>query len=434
MNTGQMMSKGLTRPTFSARYDATVTLHEGQQESSTQFSDLLGCMQRGEALKTDPRKIKKSVSEVEDVGWKDASLKSIHQNSETTAAGQMILTPVQRQNSMNDVSTTVDDAQNGYLNEVPKGNLLTAEKTVEPASQEVEQQIEPVTVSGTPPVNDMPVSEEPAPEQSVNQSETPSSVKIQVASNAANNLLAMQALSEVEPELPAETEQLLNQQMIVEEMTSAMPSAVSAVETAFTSSDLLDSGSDQAASDQRFSSQMMGAQIHLQPKTDPNTASSEFVSEKRSRQEVSEQIAKQVKERLAQHELKAGNQQIKLTLSPENLGELKMNLNLQGQKLSVEIITESRMARDAIRLNADALKESLARQNITMESFDVTTGENGRGSENWGENLNAWQELANRQQEQFWTSNRGFQTAQTVIAPKAAYKKQPGYSMLDIHY
>jgi len=112
-----------------------------------------------------------------------------------------------------------------------------------------------------------------------------------------------------------------------------------------------------------------------------------------------------------------------------------MNLNLQGQKLSVEIITENRMVRDAIRLNTDALKESLARQNITMESFDVTTGEKGGGSGNRGQNLNAWQELANRQQqEQFWSSNRGFQTVQNVIAPKSAYQKQPGYSMLDIHY
>jgi flagellar hook-length control protein FliK len=141
----------------------------------------------------------------------------------------------------------------------------------------------------------------------------------------------------------------------------------------------------------------------------------------------------QVKERLMKHDVKPGNQQITLTLSPDSLGEIKMNLNLQGQKLSVEIVTENRTVRDAIVQHTDALKESLARQNITMESFDVTTG--GKGSGNQGQNQNAWSELAKQQQQQSWTSPRGYHAAQADLpSGQAAYQRQQGQSMLDIHY
>lgn len=153
-----------------------------------------------------------------------------------------------------------------------------------------------------------------------------------------------------------------------------------------------------------------------------------------ARQDVSEQVLPQVREHLARHEVKPGNQQITLTLSPDNLGELKMNLNLQGNKLSVEILAENRSVRDVIVQHTEALKESLARQNITMQSFDVTTG--GKGSGNQGQNQNAWRELAQQQQQQqSWASPRGYITAQADIpSGRAAHPKLQGQSMLDIHY
>jgi hypothetical protein len=69
-----------------------------------------------------------------------------------------------------------------------------------------------------------------------------------------------------------------------------------------------------------------------------------------------------------------------------------------------------------------------------MESFDVTTG--GKGSGNQGQNQNAWRELAKQQeQQQFWTSTRGYHTAQAELPTgQAVYQRQQGQSMLDIHY
>ncbi len=154
------------------------------------------------------------------------------------------------------------------------------------------------------------------------------------------------------------------------------------------------------------------------------------------RQDIAEQVVPQLKERLDQHDIKAGKQQITLTLSPDSLGEIKMNLNLQGQKLSIEIVTEHRSVREAIMQNVDALKDTLARQNITMESFDVTTG--GKGSGNQGQNQNAWRELMQQQQQQQqqnWTSSRSYTVAQAVPLSEAAIQQRRlGESMLDIHY
>jgi hypothetical protein len=158
------------------------------------------------------------------------------------------------------------------------------------------------------------------------------------------------------------------------------------------------------------------------------------VSTEPVRENISEQVMQQVKDRLVQHDVKPGSQQITLTLSPDSLGEVKMNLNLQGSKLSVEIVTENKVVRDSIAQHADTLKDSLSRQNITMESFDVTTG--GKGSGGQGQNSNAWRELAKQQQQQqFWGGARGYSVTQADLpAGNVAYMKQSGQSMLDIHY
>jgi len=90
-----------------------------------------------------------------------------------------------------------------------------------------------------------------------------------------------------------------------------------------------------------------------------------------------QQVARQVAERLTGHDLKQGSDQISLKLSPEHLGNLQLNLRMDEQSLKLEIVAEHRSVRDALLQQADSLRETLAKQNIRMDSFDVSTGNYG---------------------------------------------------------
>lgn len=92
-----------------------------------------------------------------------------------------------------------------------------------------------------------------------------------------------------------------------------------------------------------------------------------------------ELVGRQVIDRLVNHEIKQGSDQISLKLSPENLGSLQLNMRMEDNRLKLEIVAESRGVRDALLQQADDLKETLARQNIKVDSFNVTTG-NGNQS------------------------------------------------------
>lgn len=86
-----------------------------------------------------------------------------------------------------------------------------------------------------------------------------------------------------------------------------------------------------------------------------------------------EQIVNQVKEKLAEHRFIADSSQVTIRLHPEQLGELKINVRMDDQKVRVEIVAENQTVKDALLQGADSLKEALARQNVSMERFDVST-------------------------------------------------------------
>jgi flagellar hook-length control protein FliK len=150
---------------------------------------------------------------------------------------------------------------------------------------------------------------------------------------------------------------------------------------------------------------------------------------------LSEHVVRQVSEHLADRGIKAGSEQITLRLNPENLGELKLNMRMdENQRLSIEIVTENRMVRDALLQHSDSLKDSLARQNIKMDSFDVSTGANSGGNAGRGQSQNEWRELARNRQSLQWQQTGGYNVPDVVVAEKLAYNQHTQYGMLDIHY
>lgn len=90
-------------------------------------------------------------------------------------------------------------------------------------------------------------------------------------------------------------------------------------------------------------------------------------------------ILNQVRDRLATYEPTSANSKITLKLNPGELGELHIQVQMHDQRMNVEIMAQNPAVREVLLQNSDQLKESLARQNIAMERFDVSaeTGQSG---------------------------------------------------------
>jgi flagellar hook-length control protein FliK len=87
---------------------------------------------------------------------------------------------------------------------------------------------------------------------------------------------------------------------------------------------------------------------------------------------LAEQIHNQIREKLDARDNGSNNGRITLRLHPEELGELKINMRMEDQRLKVEIVTENQSVKDALMQNLDTLKETLSRQNIAMDRFNVS--------------------------------------------------------------
>ncbi len=87
---------------------------------------------------------------------------------------------------------------------------------------------------------------------------------------------------------------------------------------------------------------------------------------------LAEQIHNQIREKLDANDVGFKKGSITLRLHPEELGELKINMRMEDQRLKVEIVTQNQSVKDALMQNLDTLKETLSRQNIAMDRFNVS--------------------------------------------------------------
>jgi flagellar hook-length control protein FliK len=203
-----------------------------------------------------------------------------------------------------------------------------------------------------------------------------------------------------------------------------------------TSAEKQTSSEEQETPDRGMNGNFQPHVLHQTVKTESSltaSATSGATQSTTSRSDASpEQVVQQVRERFVAHETKPGSEQIVLRLSPEHLGELKVNLNLEGQRLKVEIVAENRVVRDSLMQHTEALKESLSRQNIKMESFEVTTG--GNSSADSGRGQGSWRELAQQRQQNTWMPDGGYHLAKQVAPAVAAYQAKSEHTMVDLHY
>lgn len=109
----------------------------------------------------------------------------------------------------------------------------------------------------------------------------------------------------------------------------------------------------------------------------------------------------------AQMMVRDGGGEVKVILQPEGLGEVAMKVNVDGDKVHVEMITESDAAKKMLEKGLGDLRGHLQAQQLNLETIKVDT------ASNLGQQLEQQYEDAQRQQaqqfmEQFRQGNQGF--------------------------
>ncbi|GFO67307.1 hypothetical protein GMLC_08860 [Geomonas limicola] len=89
--------------------------------------------------------------------------------------------------------------------------------------------------------------------------------------------------------------------------------------------------------------------------------------------DLHESILSQIKDGVVTHDGK-GNGELSIRLNPGELGELKIQVRMEDNRVRVEVQADNKMVKDLLMSNLDSLKDSLTSKNFTMEGFDVSTG------------------------------------------------------------
>ena len=93
-----------------------------------------------------------------------------------------------------------------------------------------------------------------------------------------------------------------------------------------------------------------------------------------------------------------GNGRMTIRLNPDDLGELHIHVRVEEHQVKVEVVTEHHAVRDALLRNLDSLKDTLTKQNFSMQKFNVSLGGGNGFGQASGQGKEAWR---NAPQQQF---------------------------------
>jgi hypothetical protein len=141
-----------------------------------------------------------------------------------------------------------------------------------------------------------------------------------------------------------------------------------------------------------------------------------------------EEILSQVRDKLANHNPVSGDSRIVLKLNPGELGELQLNVHMEARKMSVEVTAQNPVVKEALLQNLDQLKDTLSRQNIQMERFDVSTGTGQQGA---GQSFREGRQTAHRLFDETPFSPAGYFREDEVAASVAGWEQREN-SLVDM--
>ncbi|MBJ6751778.1 flagellar hook-length control protein FliK [Geomonas anaerohicana] len=141
--------------------------------------------------------------------------------------------------------------------------------------------------------------------------------------------------------------------------------------------------------------------------------------------QLHESILSQVREGVVTHDGK-GNGQMSIRLNPGELGELKIQLRMDNNRLNVEVQADNRMVKDLLMSNLDSLREALSGKNLTMDGFNVSTGGGGFNGP-----LNEERGNQRQQQPQRFVRGAGYDGQD---APRVNYLTAEVNNLLDVRF
>ncbi|MFZ5352080.1 MAG: flagellar hook-length control protein FliK [Bacillota bacterium] len=102
------------------------------------------------------------------------------------------------------------------------------------------------------------------------------------------------------------------------------------------------------------------------------------------------EIVKQIV-RKAEVILKDGKSEMNMKLEPEHLGKLMLKIVVEKGQVEAKFVAESYKVKEAIEANFNQLKDMLQDKGISVQSFSVSVGQEGREFNN-NNNMNIWKE------------------------------------------
>lgn len=141
-----------------------------------------------------------------------------------------------------------------------------------------------------------------------------------------------------------------------------------------------------------------------------------------------QEILSQVRERLESHVQGGGDGRITLRLNPRELGELQLNVRMDDRRMSVEVMAQNPVVKEALLQNLDQLRDTLSRQNIQMERFEVATGTGQQGA---GQPFREGRQGAHRHADDIPYSPAGYYREESAAIPAAGWETREN-SLVDV--
>lgn len=124
-----------------------------------------------------------------------------------------------------------------------------------------------------------------------------------------------------------------------------------------------------------------------------------------------------------------GKTDVRLTLQPEALGQVSVQLQLNDGDLSVRLLAETAQAQVAIRDHLPQLKSALAAQGLQIAGFTLDVGSDGSDLNNAGQQNNHQPQA----QPNFWHVATSPEADQPDLMTNQAEQRQLGLSSINYH-